>query len=225
MGRTAKGQAWSDQWGTVQFLRFIEKTADGKYDVTDLGRRFVGDDNDDATKAAQEGLMRSGFGALINRFGTGTPNARAIANVLLSDYSVPEAAARRAAELLVEMAGECRLVVDGRFKPAEIERAREAVGPTPPPSAAPKSSGPKHAAPKSAAAPHASKPRDRIPGRPATGPEDAPDRTLSLAPDGGGAPIPFGLGPIVVLNIDATKLTVAELADIVRELRTSSASS
>jgi hypothetical protein len=229
MGRTAKGQAWSEQWGTVQFLGFIEKTADGKYNVTELGRRFVGQDVDDAAKAAQEGLMRSGFGPLINRFGTGTPNLRAIANVLLSDYNVPEAAARRAAELLAEMAGECRLVVDGRFKPAEIERAQEAAGAAAsalPQSPAPKPTPPKHgAAPRSAAAPHASQSQDSMAARPGPAPEYAPHGRSGLAPDGGAAPIPFGLGPIVVLNIDATKLTGLELTEIIREVRKTGESS
>lgn len=227
INRTAKGQGWSDRWSTVRFLGFIEKTESGKYDVTELGRRFLGEDDETSTRAAQEALMRTGFGPLIKRFNSGAPNTKAMANVLLGDYSVPEAAAGKAADLLVEMATECKLIVDGRMKPAEIERAEAAAGDQaatlPDPSAAPKPSArpatPKPASPKPAPAAAAAKPAGstsatRVDPAPPVGSTPAP------ASNGGGAtPDPFGLGPTVVLNVDATKLTAAEIGEIVRELR------
>lgn len=229
INRTAKGQGWSDRWSTVRFLGLVEKTEKGKFDLSDLGRRFIGHDEEDATKAAQEALMRTGFGPLIKRFNSGTPNIRAITNVLMSDYGVHEAAASKAAELLVAMATECKLIVDGRMKPAEIERAEAAAGEA---AVAP---------PDSAEAPRR-RPRPAAPEQPAAGtpaaseaPPPVSDRAMASAakgssstasPDGGGAtPIPFGAGPTVVLNVDATKLTAAEIGEIVRELRKGAGSS
>lgn len=230
INRTAKGQGWSDRWSTVRFLGFIAKIENGKYDVTDLGRHFLGEDEDKSTRAAQEGLMRTGFGPLIKRFNTGVPNVKAMTNVLMSDYGVPAAAAGKAADLLVEMATECKLIVEGRMKPAEIERAEAAAGDqaaTPPdPSAAPKPSPAKPAAPKPAtskpAAAAAARPTDSTSAPPVGAAPTTPPGGSTPAPasDGGGAtPVPFGLGPTVVLNVDATKLTAAEIGEIVRELR------
>lgn len=218
IGRTAKGQGWTDQWSTVRFLGFIEKTEGSKYNVTERGRRFLSEDDEESRQAAQEGLMLTGFGPLIRRFGTGTPNLKAISNVLISDYSVPEAAAGKAALLLVEMATECRLVVDGRFKPADIERAEDASGaavaPSPASASSPSSNPPKSVKPKSVVTP----PKPAAPTPPARA--TAPIHLSGSASEGGGAvPVPFGLGPTVVLNVDATKLTALEIAEIVRELQ------
>ncbi len=226
IGKTAKGQNWSDRWSTVQSLGFIVKTQAGKYDITDLGRRFLSEDEAEVRSAAQEALMRTGFGPLIKRFGTGTPNTKAMTNVLASDYGVPQAAAGKAAELLVTMATECGLIVDGRMKPADIERAEEAAGDqaaTPPdPSAAPKPSpakpGPTATKPASTSAPSASTPAPAPAAAPAAA--AAPPTTSAPASNGGGATsIPFGLGPTVVLNVDATKLSATEIGEIVREVR------
>jgi hypothetical protein len=235
IGKTAKGQYWSDRWSTVQSLGFIAKTSVGKHDITDLGRRFLSEDETEVRSAAQEALIRTGFGPLIKRFGTGAPNTKAMTNVLASDYGVPQTAASKAAELLVTMATECGLIVDGRMKPAEIERAEEAAGDQaavpPDPSAASKPGSAKLAAPKSAPAaakpagastPSASTPPPANPA-PATAPAGS---TPAPASNGGGAtPVPFGLGPTVVLNVDATKLTAAELGELVRELRKAAGSS
>jgi hypothetical protein len=188
--RTAKGQTWSDRWSTVQSLGFIEKTGTGKFDVTDLGGRFRGEDAEEATKAAQEALMRTGFDPLIKRFSSGAPNVKAMTNVLASDYGVPEAAAGKAADLLVEMATECKLIVDGRMKPAEIERAETAAGDAA--AAAPSAGGMKPAAPKRAT------PKPVTPKHPSA-PQPAaaaatPAATPAPAPDGGGAsPVPSAL--------------------------------
>jgi hypothetical protein len=236
INRTAKGQGWSDRWSTVRFLGFIAKTENGKYDVTDLGRRFLGEDEEDSTRAAQEAIMRTGFGPLIKRFNTGAPNLKAMANVLVSDYGVPQAAASKAADLLVEMATECKLIVDGRVKPADIERAEEAAGDqaaaAPDPSAAPKLSPkpatPNPAAPKPAPAAAGAKPTDSTPAPPAHAAPVSPPAGSTPAPasNGGGAiPVPFGLGPTVILNVDATKLSATEIMEIVRELRKDAASS
>lgn len=234
IGKTAKGQNWSDPWSTVQSLGFIEKKQAGKYDITDLGRRFLSEDEEDARRAAQEALMRTGFGPLIKRFRTGASNTKAMTGVLISDYGVHQAG--KAAELLVTMATECGLIVDGRMKPAEIERAEEAAGEEaavpPDPSATPKPS-PAKAAPKPAATPAAANGRGSTapqPAAPATAPEPAAvtpaPPTPSPAPNGGGAvAVPFGLGPTVVLNVDARKLSAAEIGEIVRELRKAAGSS
>lgn len=234
IGKTAKGQNWSDRWSTVQSLGFIAKSG-GKYDITDLGRRFLGDDEEDTKRAMQEALMRTGFGPLIKRFGTGAPNTKAMRNVLAHDYNVPEPAAGKAAELLVTMATECGLIVDGRMKPAEIERAEEAAGDqaaTPPdPSAASKPQPAKPAAPK--AAPAAAKPANAstpsasasTPASPAPAMPPAGSTPAPASNGGGATSVPFGLGPTVVLNVDATKLTAAEIGEIVRELRKAASSS
>lgn len=124
--RAAKGQAWSDLWSTAQYLGFIEKTGDGRFDVTPLGLRFLESEGEDSERAAREALMHTGFRPILERFNTGTPSVTAIANVL-REHGVPEAGAGGAAALLVEMATECGLVVDGRFKPAAIEEAASAV--------------------------------------------------------------------------------------------------
>ena len=42
---------------------------------------------------------------------------------------------------------------------------------------------------------------------------------------GDATPVPFGLGPTVVLNMDATKLTATEIGEIVCELRKAAGSS
>lgn len=42
---------------------------------------------------------------------------------------------------------------------------------------------------------------------------------------GDATPVPFGLGPTVVLNMDATKLTAKEIGEIVCELRKAAGSS
>lgn len=232
--KTAKGQNWSDRWSTVQSLGFIAKTSAGKYDISDLGRRFLGEDDADARKAAQEALMRTGFGPLIERFGTGTPNTRAMTNVLASEYGVPQAAAGKSAALLVAMATECGLVVDGRMKPAEIERAQEAAGDQAAsrldPSAAPKPTPSQTAAAKPAKSASASTPSASLPppAPPAAPTHNTPPAgsTPASASNGGGAPaVPFGLGPTVVLNVDATKLTAAEIGEIVRVLRKAAADS
>jgi hypothetical protein len=226
INRTATGQGWSDRWSTVRFLGFIEKGDDGKYDVTELGRRFAGEDEQDAREAAQEALMRTGFGPLIKRFGTGAPNVKAMTNVLSSDYNVPEAAAGKAAELLVEMATECRLVVDGRFKPADIERAEEAAGEAAASAPVPKASPPTPATPRPAAQKPAATGASPKPAAAAVVASTPAARTPAPTSEGrGAAAVPFGLGPTVVLNIDATKLTAAEITEIVRELRKPAASS
>lgn len=225
IGRTAKGQAWTDRWGTVQYLGFVAKTETGKYDITDLGRRFLDENEEDAARAAQEALMRTGFGPLIKRFGTGAPNVKAITNVLVSDCGVPEAAATKAAELLVEMATESRLVVDGRFKPAEIERAVEATGEDiamPPAAGGTKPSSVTPATSKPPVTPKSTVP---APKPASTSTASTPARSTPAPNGGGAAPVPFDLGPTVILNIDATRLTATEIAEIVRELRKQAASS
>jgi hypothetical protein len=70
--------------------------------------------------------MHTGFRPLLERFNTGTPSATAIGSVL-RELGVPEATAGRSAALLIEMATECGLIVEGRFKPAAIEAALAAT--------------------------------------------------------------------------------------------------
>lgn len=225
IGRAAKGQAWTDRWSTVRYLGFITKTAEGKYDISDLGRRFLSEDEEDRARAAQEALMRTSFGPLIKRFGTGSPNIKAMTNLFITDYNVPETTSGKAAELLVEMSSECRLVVDGRFKPAEIERAQEAAGDD---AAAPPVAGGGNSRSGSQAVAKPGTPSPVVKPKPVTvAPAPAATRASSASASTGGdaTSVPFGLSPTVVLNVDATKLTAAEIAEIVRELRKPAASS
>jgi hypothetical protein len=144
---------------------------------------------------------------LINRFGTGTPNVKAMAGVLVDDQGVPENAGERVAKLLVDMATEAELIVDDRWSVAAIEQAVERVGEI----AVVPAAKPGKPKPAGEANPQRSQTRSRrFERKPET------KKTEEHAGGGEADGRPFGVS--VVLQVDATKLSAPEIKEIAREL-------
>lgn len=121
-GLDASGGAFRAKFASARYLGFIAK-AGQQHEITPLGEGFL--DGDEL--ATQQGVMRTGFGPIIERFATGHPRVHLIAGVLNEEHGVPEKSSEKMARLLIEIAGEANLIEDDRFDAAAIEQALEST--------------------------------------------------------------------------------------------------
>lgn len=192
---------------------FMEVREDGKVELTERGRAFIGDDAEASKQAQGEAIMSTGLAATINRLRTHKVDEDIISARLQDDLGLAEGTANERAKTLAKAAADAGLAVDGRFNTDAIEDTIEAVGePKAPTSAAPTQT-PK---PKATAT--------RTPAPTAKETTNGGDRT-SAEEGGGQPPAPFpqaATAPLqIVLQIDASKLGAEEIGAIVRELRAS----
>lgn len=197
---------------------FIEVGDDEKLVTTDRGETFLSDDVEAVKRASREAVMSTGFGVIIKRLMTRKADAEVVAFRLQEDQDLPEKASKERAKVVVKAATDSGLVTDDRFDAAAIEDTIEIVGePSAPDAPTTKPAGSKPAAPKPKAEPEKPKgenPATTTSASTAAGKEGRTSKQEPKVPfEGATAPVQ------VVLNIDASKLSAKEVAEIVRELR------
>jgi hypothetical protein len=190
---------------------FMEVGEDDKLVMTERGRAFIGDDAAASQQAQREALMSTGFAATINRLRTHKADDEIISARLQEDLGLAEGTASERAKTLVKAATDAGLAVDGRFDAEVIEDTIETLGELETPTPALKPSP---------------KPKITTMKTPPTAPQVPTNNGGASAEEGGeDPPVPFSLAataPLqVVLHIDASKLDVADIGAIVRELRSS----
>lgn len=190
---------------------FMEVDENEKLVMTGRGHAFIGDDADASTQAQRDAIMSTGFAAVVKRLRTHKADEEVIAARLQEDLGLAEGTANERAKCLAKAAAEAALAVDGRFDAEAIEVTLEKVGEPATPAAGGTRSVEKHEPTRAKA--------------PLTSPK-APTTDGGSAKEGGTPPpVPFAqaaTAPLqMVLHIDASKLTAAEIGEIVRELRSS----
>jgi hypothetical protein len=210
LGVAAKGR-FTGKLAAAGYFGFIERTGDGRLQLTERGRTFLGEDTDAKLRAMREGVMSTNFGPIIYLLRSQEPKEKVIAARLQDDVGVPGASADAVAKMLVSISTEAQLIGEnGRFSAAAIEDTYAAV----------ESAGqlPEKPAPKrEAESPAASEPR--TPRSPRRSAETKPE--ASGTNGAGETSGPFVMAPVqVVVNVDASKLSTQQIADLVRALQT-----
>jgi hypothetical protein len=207
-GATATGGTADTKWAALGVFGFREKLDSGHI-VSQRGCDFMSNDPATVAAAKQHALVGSGFRALIERFSTRPVNEKSLAGILHENYGVPGAKSEEAAKLLVSLATDAGLIVDGIFQAAAIEPALAAV-----PAA---SQSPKRVRGARGAAPPASAPAssERRP------PAPQPPQVITQPPGDHGQAGPFGVGVEIKIEIDAKDHTPEAIGAILREVRES----
>jgi hypothetical protein len=185
---------------------FMELDEDEKLIITERGSTFIDDDTEAASRAQREAIMSTGFAATIQRLRTHKADEEIVSARLQEDFGLPENTATERAKTLVKAAVDAGLAADGRFVVETIEDTVDAVGgpaePTTAPRTPPKPRGLKTARPEESAAPRGS----------AGGSEQGGHQPTVPFERAAAAPLS------VVLQVDASKLTAAEIKEIAQEL-------
>jgi hypothetical protein len=194
--------------GAAGYYGLIKKQQD-KRALTERGSVITGSNGGDATRARREAVISTSFGPLIHSLRGRPVNESAIALRLQSDYSAPEASARRLAGALIDAATQAGLVADGRFDAVAIEEVASAL-PTPPEAAAAPTNGNGQAGRERTAAP-----------RRATASQTRQDRQAEQSQPEVEQRRPFVPGGVqIIVKVDASKLSAQEIAELVRALQT-----
>jgi hypothetical protein len=178
--------------------------------ITSRGEALVGDDEAAAKKARREAVMSTNFGPIIHSLRGRSVSEDTVALRVESDYGVPKSSAPGVAKVLVTSATEAELMADGRLDAAAIEQL---AGLMPSPHEVTQTNG--------------AKPRQRKAAEQkstaARAGEDAKKQTTATTETGEKdreeQPPPFVQGVQVVVNIDASDLTPAQIAELVRALQ------
>jgi hypothetical protein len=214
LGVSPAGGKFRSRLGTARYYGFV-RLEKGSYVLEPRGEAVLSDDADVALAARREAVMGTTFGDLIRRFSGREPNEAALAARLEDDFGSPAESARYQATTLIQAAREAGLISNGRFDAAAIE----SVPPSPPEQQAGATS-------------------DESNGRRSSGRVDPPRRTppqvekeqkqekKQQREEHTPPPIdkvqvvqaPFA-GVKVVVNVDASTWTPAQVAELLRELR------
>jgi hypothetical protein len=168
--------------------------------LTERGKIITSGGNGDAAHARREAVISTSFGPLILSLRGRPVNESAIMLRLQSDFNVPDASAASVATALIDAATQAGLITDDRFDAAAIEAVASAI-PSEPPTAEPLSAKPKPEA--DGTAPSAATTKRQQP-RPKPEVEQ---------------PRPFVPGVQVVVKVDASNLTPAQIAELVHALQ------
>lgn len=198
---SAGGGTFKRKFGTAGYYGLIRKTKGAStYELTRLGERLAADPDKQTKAEGRAAVMGSGFGPVFEKFKTRTVQKNAIAVRLREDRDVLADQAERVAETLIQTGNDVGLIVDGRFKPGPMEEGQKLSKQT---------AGNKEADGNGRG--DAEEPEG------GNGAGEEPD--LPHDPDPPTPPVHTPGGLQVILNIDATKLSAEQLADLVRELR------
>lgn len=206
MGTSYKTDArFRTRLGAAGYYGFIEKQGDRRV-LTPRGVAVTSGDGDAATKARREAVMSSTFGPIMHTLRGRPVDENTVSLRLQSDYSVPKGSAPGIAKVLVASATEADLVADNRFDAAGIE-SLAALMPTQDETQQ-RDGKVKRTAP------------EQKEGAPRSG--DAKEKARTGGKQTEVQERPFVPGVQVVVNIDASKLTPREIAELVRELQRTS---
>jgi hypothetical protein len=191
--------------GAAGYYGFVEKDEDRRL-LTKRGEDVVSDDEEACERARRQAVMSTTFGPIIHSLRGRTVNEATVALRVQGDYGAPEASAPKIAGALVESATEAGLIADDRFDAAAIEAYAEFIPEEVPPA-------------KGTAATRQNGTQSQTGGRaPTTPKERKPDRGQNGKKEEVSQP-PFVPGVQVVVNIDASNLTPAQIAELVRALQ------
>lgn len=218
LGVAAKGR-FLGKLAAAGYYGFVERVGD-KYQVTDRGRAFLSSNSDESRRAMREGTMSTNFGSIIHLLRSQEPKDSVVAARLQDDQDVPAGSAPAVAKTLIAVATEAGLVGEnGRFSSSAIEDTTEALGSLPEPSPVTPTRKPQTPTPKP-------KPKqDKLETKPNGKPAESTRTELgspssSKLRNAGGQNDPLGAAPVqVVVNVDASKLSAREIAELVRALR------
>lgn len=220
LGVAAKGR-FLGKLAAAGYYGFVERVGD-KYQVTDRGRAFLSDTTDESLRAMREGTMSTNFGSIVYLLRSQEPKESVVAARLQDDQNVPAGSAPAVAKTLIAVATEAGLVGEnGRFSASTIEDTKEALGTLPEPPATP-TPKPRTSTPKT----DQGKPDTKTNGKPPVSTKAGSATTGAAASSsskersGGGQTDPLGVAPVqVVVNVDASKLSPQEIAQLVQALR------
>lgn len=205
VGTTITSSAYKSKLGTAGYYGFLTRNGNS-FQITPRGEAFLSDDAARSQQAAQEGVMSTGFAAIIGRQTTRAANPTALAGLLVEMAGVPEARSDTVAVEMIDICTETAIIADGHFDPEAIEATMSAVGEITVTTAKP----PQQAA-ATAAKPAAATKQPR-----GQSPPPAPEVEVKGA-------TPFA--PIsVVIQIDASNVSPKQIGQIVRELAQTTAS-
>lgn len=188
--------------GAAGYYGFIRREGERRV-LTARGEALVGGDEDAARNARREAVMSTTFGPIIYTQRGRPVSENTISIRLQSEHNVPEGSAPGVAKALENAAREAELITDNRFDAAAIENLAALM---PGPGETPQTSG--------AAKRTTSERKQRAPRT-----DDAKEKTSTVGKHTEVEERPFVPGVQVVVNIDASKLTPREIAEIVRELQ------
>lgn len=129
-GKSASGGAADARWGAMGYFGFRKKAGGGKHEITERGRALLSDDPAVVLEAKQHAIAATGFRSIIERFSGRPVNQSAVAGVMREGSDISADAADASAAMLIEVATDAQLIVEGKFKPGPIEAALNAVGET-----------------------------------------------------------------------------------------------
>jgi hypothetical protein len=187
----------------AKYFGIVRKDGD-KLALTERGEAFLEGD-DDAKRSA---VMATGFGPIISTFSSKRVNDGAIEARLQDDWQVPEGSAPELRKVLIDSAEDAGLISDSKFDPAAIESVpAEQVDPPEKPRQERKAEPEGRSTSSSG-------------GRKKSDDTPEPKRT----PNRLDTPEPVTPPVQVVLQIDASSLDPAQLAELIREIRKSDGS-
>jgi hypothetical protein len=183
---------------------------DDKLIVTARGEAVIGDDEAAALAAGRDAVMSTGFATIIKKLMTRQADASVVAVRFEEDCGLPAGPSKSRAAILVKAAEETKLISNGRFDAAPIEDTIARVG-----ELASEEATPKARSPRSSPAKIVHGKTEDKPPKPGAGP---PERERIKEEHD---TRPFGQAPSmqVVLQIDASKLTVDEIVTIAKKLK------
>lgn len=127
-GRAATGGSADAKWAAMGYYGFRQEVSGRKHEITDRGLALINGETAAELEAKQHAVMSTGFRPIIDRFSTRPVNEVAIAGLLREEFEAPEDRTKALASVLVEVATDAGLIIDGKFNAAPIEQALEAVG-------------------------------------------------------------------------------------------------
>jgi hypothetical protein len=206
IGTTRTSSIFKSRLGAAGYYGFITTGAEFNVAITPRGEALLSSDAKAAQAAAREGIMVSGFGAVVRRLVTRDAKETVVATVLADTTDMPEKASETVARILIAACTDSGLITAGRFDAGPIESAMSTVGEI----SARRQPATRNAAQKEKrSATRAKSPLASVPA--AAEPRRA---EVTQAADQSS---PFG-GVGVVLQIDASKLSAKEIKELIREL-------
>jgi hypothetical protein len=205
MGVSPAGGKFRSKLGTARYYGLTRRQGN-LLAITPRGEAVVAGDEDAARQARREAVMSTPFGPIIARFAGREPNEAIIAARLEDDYAVPAASSNYIAGVLIRAANQAELISNGRFDAAAIESVPVSS------SQNGNGAGPGAQAERSASEKHNVKGAG---GREKQAEKKGVRETVEL-PEG---PRPFNVPVRVLVNVDASSWSPAQLAAFVRALR------
>jgi hypothetical protein len=190
-------------------------TLDGdRRTLTDRGAAIVSGDADRVQAAKAEAVMSTTFGPILFSLRSRMANEAIVSSRLQGDYGVPPASADHVAGVLIESAKEAGLLSEGKFDAVAIE-AHESVLPstTTATAAATATTNGSTTTPASTPKKEPSKKRSAAGAQANTTEKNSTEVTP-----------PFVTAVQVVINVDASKLSAQEIAELVKALQSPPAS-